>query len=153
MLFVEPIYIEQKDANAFPQLARVLVYFGGKVGFAPTVDEALDEVFGEGSGGGTTPPEGEEPPSSSAPPSSTQPPDSGASEAVSKAALDVADALSRLDQARANNDFDAERQALADLDQAIQAYDSAKKASGGSGGNGGNGGQTSSSAPPSSGGG
>jgi uncharacterized membrane protein (UPF0182 family) len=149
MLFVEPIYIEQKDENAFPQLARVLVYFGGKVGFAPTVDEALDEVFGAGSGGGTAPPGTEEPPSSSAPPSS-EPPSGGGSEAVNKAALDVADALSRLDQARTNNDFDAERQALADLDAAIQAYDSAKKASGG---NGGNGGQTSSTAPPTSGGG
>jgi hypothetical protein len=149
LLYVEPIYIEQKDENAFPQLARVLVYFGGKVGFAPTVDAALDDVFGPGSGGGTTPPS-DQPPSSSAPPSSsssTQPPAGGESAAMSQAVKDIADALARLKDARANNDFAAEGQALADLDKAAQAYESAQKADGGSGG------RTSSSAPPSNGGG
>jgi uncharacterized protein len=147
MLFVEPIYIEQKDENAFPQLARVLVYFGGKVGFAPTVDEALDDVFGEGSSDGTTPPE-EGGDTSTSPPSSEEPPPSGEdSGAVSNAVQDIADALARLKEARQNNDFAAEGEALADLDKAAQAYEAAQRAAGGSSE------QPSSSAPPGNGGG
>ena len=149
LLYVEPIYIEQKDENAFPQLARVLVYFGGSVGFAPTVDEALDEVFGAGSGGGTTPPDGSQPPSSSAPPSSSQPPGTGGGDAaLSQAAQDIGDALARLKQARQDNDFAAEGQALADLDKAAAAYEAAQRSAGS-----GSGGQPSSSAPPTTGGG
>ncbi len=149
LLYVEPIYIEQKDENAFPQLARVLVYFGGNVGFAPTVDEALDEVFGAGSGGGTTPPDGSQPPSSSAPPSSSQPPGTGGGDAaLSQAAQDIGDALARLKQARQDNDFAAEGQALADLDKAAAAYEAAQRSAGS-----GSGGQPSSSAPPTTGGG
>ncbi|MGH3761201.1 UPF0182 family protein [Actinophytocola sp.] len=147
LLYVEPIYIEQKDENAFPQLARVLVYFGGKVGFAPTVDEALDEVFGAGSGGGTAPPGEEEPPTSEAP--TTTPPDTGggASPEMSQAIQDIADALGRLKEARASNDFAAEGQALADLDAAARAYEAAQQAAGG------NGGETTSAPPPDNGGG
>jgi uncharacterized protein len=145
LLYVEPIYIEQKDENAFPQLARVLVYFGGSVGFAPTVDEALDDVFGAGSAGGTTPP-GTSTPSTPPSSSSTQPPSGGGggeSPELSQAVKDIASALSRLKDARASNDFAAEGQALADLDKAAKAYEAAQTG----------GGQPSSSAPPSTGGG
>jgi uncharacterized protein len=149
MLYVEPIYIEQKDENAFPQLARVLVYFGGKVGFEPTLEAALDEVFGEGSGAGTTQPDEETPPSSSsssAPPST--PSGDGQSPELAAAAADIADALTRLKDARASNDFAAEGQALADLDRAAQAYEAAS-----GGGNGGNGEEAPPSTPPANGGG
>jgi uncharacterized membrane protein (UPF0182 family) len=144
LLYVEPIYIEQKDENAFPQLARVLVYFGGNVGFAPTVDEALDDVFGAGSGGGTTPPDTSEPSTPPSSGSSTQPPDAGGAQTpeMAQAVKDIASALSRLKEARQNNDFAAEGQALADLDKAAKAYEAAQ-----------GGGQPSSSAPPSTGGG
>jgi uncharacterized membrane protein (UPF0182 family) len=145
LLYVEPIYIEQKDENAFPQLARVLVYFGGSVGFAPTVDEALDDVFGAGSGGATTPPDSSQPSTPPSSSSSAQPPDTGTGEPpqIDQAVKDIASALSRLKDARQSNDFAAEGQALADLDKATKAYEAAQKS----------GGQPSSSAPPSSGGG
>ena len=154
LLYVEPIYIEQKDANAFPQLARVLVYFGGKVGFAPTVEGALNEVFGQGSGGGTAPPGDGQPPSSSTPPSTSTPPGSGggSSAALNQAVQDIANALAALKQARQSNDFAAEGQALADLDKAAAAYEAAQAAANG-GGSGNGGGQTSSSPPPTTGGG
>lgn len=155
LLYVEPIYIEQKDENAFPQLARVLVYFGGKVGFQPTLEGALNDVFGEGSTSGT--PAEEEPPSTSEPPSTPQPPDTGdgaASPELSQAVQDIADALAALKEARQSNDFAAEGQALADLDKAAQAYEAAQAAVGGDGGGDGNGSeQTSSSPPPDNGGG
>jgi hypothetical protein len=66
---------------------------------------------------------------------------------VSQAVKDIADALGRLKEARQNNDFAAEGQALADLDKAAAAYESAQRSAGG-----GSNGQPSSSAPPSGGG-
>lgn len=152
LLYVEPIYIEQKDENAFPQLARVLVYFGGNVGFAPTVEEALDDVFGEGSGSGTTPPDEDEQPPTSEPPTSEPPAGGGETPPeLAQAVQDIADALARLKEARASNDFAAEGQALADLDEAARAYDAAQ--GNGNGGNGGNQAPTTSSPPPGNGGG
>lgn len=45
ILYVEPIYSRRKDqASAFPKLLRVLTYYNGKVGYAPTVAEALAQV-------------------------------------------------------------------------------------------------------------
>jgi uncharacterized protein len=149
LLYVEPIYIEQKDENAFPQLARVLVYFNGQVGFAPTVEEALNEALGQSSDA-TPPPEDEEPPSTSTPPSTSEtPPDTGGGETpeMAQAVQDIADALDRLRQARASGDFVAEGEALADLDRAGDAFEAAEAANGGNGG--GNGTPPSSSSAPS----
>ncbi|OLF14850.1 UPF0182 family protein [Actinophytocola xanthii] len=151
LVYVQPIYIEQKDENAFPQLARVLVYFNGQVGFDATVEGALNEAIGLADGG-TPPPEDEDtPPTStppSSPPSSEPPPDTGGGEEtpeLEQAIQDIDDALSRYTEARANGDFAAEGQALADLNRAADAYEAAKAAA--------NGGGTPTSAPPGNGGG
>ncbi|MBX7558418.1 UPF0182 family protein, partial [Streptomyces sp. tea 10] len=55
MLYVQPVYVQSSGDAAYPTLRRVLVGFGEKVGFAPTLDGALDEVFSGNSGvrGGT----------------------------------------------------------------------------------------------------
>lgn len=53
MLYVQPVYVQSSGDAAYPTLRRVLVGFGENVGFAPTLDEALDEVFG-GDSGATT---------------------------------------------------------------------------------------------------
>ncbi|HEX6337669.1 MAG TPA: UPF0182 family protein [Jiangellaceae bacterium] len=47
LMYVQPVYVQQSGATAatFPVLRRVLVSFGERVGFAPTLQEALDEVF------------------------------------------------------------------------------------------------------------
>ena len=50
MLYVQPVYVQSSGASSYPTLQRVLVNFGEKVGFAPTLDEALDQVFGGDSG-------------------------------------------------------------------------------------------------------
>ncbi|GAB3453901.1 UPF0182 family protein [Actinophytocola sediminis] len=133
LLYVEPIYIEQRDENAFPQLARVLVYFGGQVGFQPTLDQALDDVFGEGSGDATTPPDAEDP--GTDPPTTTPPPDAdpGQTPELAQAVADLAAALGQLKDAKASGDFAAEGQALADLDKAVRAYEAAEAAAGGGG--------------------
>ena len=45
ILYLEPIYSQRKDQeSAFPKLLRVLVSYKGRVGYAPTVDAALEQV-------------------------------------------------------------------------------------------------------------
>jgi uncharacterized protein len=136
LLYVEPIYIEQKDENAFPQLARVLVYFGESVGFAPTLQEALEEIFGDGAGGEVTPPvEGGQPPDTSTPPGTTTPPpgtttpppgSGGDNPEMDRAVQDIGNALEQLKTAQQNGDFAAQGQALSDLEKAVAAYEAAK---------------------------
>lgn len=50
LVYVEPVYIQSSGATSFPLLKKVLVAFGDQVGFADTLDEALDQVFGGNSG-------------------------------------------------------------------------------------------------------
>ncbi len=68
LLYVQPVFVQSQGETSFPLLRRVLVAFGGQIGFGETLDEALDDVFGgdsgvqapdAGAGGGTptaTPP-------------------------------------------------------------------------------------------------
>ncbi|MFC3299863.1 UPF0182 family protein [Arthrobacter agilis] len=51
--YVQPVYVQSSGSSSFPVLRRVLVSFGEDVGFAPTLAEALDQVFG-GDSGATT---------------------------------------------------------------------------------------------------
>ena len=45
ILYVEPIYSQRKDQeSAFPKLLRVLVFYKGRVGYAPTISQALSQV-------------------------------------------------------------------------------------------------------------
>ena len=45
ILYVEPVYSQRKDqASAFPKLLRVLVFYRGQVGYAPTISQALSQV-------------------------------------------------------------------------------------------------------------
>ena len=53
VLYVQPVYVQSSGDSAYPTLRRVLVGFGEKVGFAPTLDEALNELFGGKSGADT----------------------------------------------------------------------------------------------------
>ena len=53
MLYVQPVYVQSSGDAAYPTLRKVLVGFGEKVGYAPTLDGALDQVFG-GKSGATT---------------------------------------------------------------------------------------------------
>ena len=50
LLYVQPVYVQSSSGTQFPLLRRVLVAFGDSIGFAPTLDEALDQVFGGDSG-------------------------------------------------------------------------------------------------------
>ena len=50
MLYVQPVYLRSTGETSYPTLQRVLVAFGDKIGFAPTLDEALNQLFGGDSG-------------------------------------------------------------------------------------------------------
>jgi uncharacterized protein len=50
LLYVQPIYVSSTGETSFPLLREVLVAFGNKVAFEPTLDAALDKLFGGNSG-------------------------------------------------------------------------------------------------------
>jgi uncharacterized membrane protein (UPF0182 family) len=50
LVYVQPIYVSSTGTTSFPLLKKVLVAFGDKVGFANTLDEALNQVFSGDSG-------------------------------------------------------------------------------------------------------
>lgn len=50
LVYIEPVYVKSSGSTSFPLLKKVLVAFGDQVGFADTLDEALDQVFGGDSG-------------------------------------------------------------------------------------------------------
>ena len=130
LLYVEPVYIERANRQAtFPQLNRVLVAYGDRIGYDPTLRGALNQVFGAGAGDATASP-GQQirPPNQGAVP----PPVSAgtANQDLHQAVADIASALQRLHQAQAAGDFAAQGKALADLDAASKRFDAASRVAG-----------------------
>ena len=46
LLYVQPVYIQGSGGANYPVLRFVLTAFGNRVGFAPTLEESLDQTFG-----------------------------------------------------------------------------------------------------------
>lgn len=137
ILYLEPIYSQRKDqASAFPKLLRVLVSYKGRVGYAPTIGDALEQVgidaksaqdieeiegdSGDGDTDKDASSEGkkdekkesaEESAPASAPRSSDE---AGAIEDINKA-------LKGLEDAR-NGSFEEYGRALDELDKAVESY-------------------------------
>ncbi|WP_185011792.1 UPF0182 family protein [Crossiella cryophila] len=127
LLYVEPIYIQRKDQNAFPQLARVLVSFGNRVGFKPTLAEALDQVFGAGAGSNITNP-GQPGGGTTTPGQPPNPNTGGLNEAAQRAAADMVSAWAKYKKAQTDGDYATQGQALKDLDDASKRFDTARQA-------------------------
>ena len=131
LLYVEPVYIERANRQAtFPQLNRVLVAYGDRIGYDPTLRGALNQVFGAGAGDATAP-SGQQ---TRAPIQGATPPPASAGTAnqdMRQAVVDITSALQRLHQAQAAGDFAAQGKALADLDAASKRFDAASRAAGG----------------------
>ncbi|MFI2754770.1 UPF0182 family protein [Cellulomonas sp. P22] len=141
LLYVQPVYVQSSTGTKFPLLQRVLVAFGDEIGFAPTLDEALDQVFGGDSGTnagdvGTDPEAGVEPaPDAGATPDGTATPDPGqtptpepttgtdtdARAALDKALADASAAMKEGQAALSAGDFAAYGEAQKKLDAAIAA--------------------------------
>ncbi|QXG77078.1 UPF0182 family protein [Modestobacter sp. L9-4] len=130
LLYVEPLYVQGTGENSFPLLQKVLVNYADRIGYADTLAEALDQVFGQGVGevaadGGTP---------TTPSPSPTTPTD-GATPAPSAGPVDEAardqavnrlnDAITELGDATRAGDFARIGQAQADLQEAVQAYQAA----------------------------
>jgi uncharacterized membrane protein (UPF0182 family) len=49
LLYVEPVYLEATNSS-IPEVKRVIVAYGDQIAYEPTLAEALDKLFGEGSG-------------------------------------------------------------------------------------------------------
>jgi uncharacterized protein len=122
LLFVEPVYIERANQEvSYPQLARVLVYYEGRVGFAPTLAGALEEVLpGAGAVVPTIPGESQ-PPAQAGTPVPAGPPGT-LSPQVASAAASIQQAITDLRAATQNGDFEAQGRALAALDAAVQQF-------------------------------
>ncbi|WP_424807505.1 UPF0182 family protein [Rhodococcus sp. 27YEA15] len=134
ILYVEPLYSQRNSQNAFPQLARVLVSFsdtnGIRIGYAPTVSEAISQIWpGAGAAATVTPPaptdngEGNTPttaPATPPPPPAANTPVTPEQTAAALATVDKA--LADLKTAQTGGDFAAYGRALDALQKAVDAY-------------------------------
>ncbi|WP_239570483.1 UPF0182 family membrane protein [Geodermatophilus bullaregiensis] len=138
LLYVQPLYVEGTGENSFPLLRKVLVNYGGRVGYADTLSDALDQVFGAGAGEaatdsgdtGTTPDTEEPTPPTepTTPAEPTTPPADGGTPApgLDAAVAELDAALQALSDAQRSGDFAAQGAALARLQAAVEAYEAAQ---------------------------
>ncbi len=157
LLYVAPIYASPGNTDAastYPRLIRVAMMYNDKIGYGPTVRDALTDLFGPGADATATgpaptdvpagqsqsrPPAGQQP--AATPPPSRQgqapqgqpevpvavPPSGPTQLSAAKAAAlqDVNSALDALQEAQRSGDFAQYGEALQRLDDAVSAYQSA----------------------------
>jgi uncharacterized protein len=115
MLYVEPLYVRSSGDKTYPQLRKVLVAYGDRVGYADTLGEAIAQLTG------------------AAPPATVpdvpEPPDGDTTPDVAAAVARIQKALADLKSAQQKGDFKAQGQALSDLQEAIDAFNAAMAAS------------------------
>lgn len=110
LIYVEPVYVESAGGESYPILRRVLVSFGNQIGFAPTLEEALAQVFGEAAPAAPPEADGEE----------QQPPAGGGSEELQQALQDAQQAYSDGQQALRDGDWAAYGEAQERLQDALE---------------------------------
>ncbi|MFH5824033.1 UPF0182 family protein [Georgenia sp. AZ-5] len=120
LLYVQPVYVQASSGTQYPLLQRVLVSFGDEIGFASTLDEALDQVFGGDSGAEAGDAEVQpETPDGQAPPSGTTEVPAAAQERLTQALADAQQALEDSNTALAQGDWTAYGEAQERLTTAI----------------------------------
>ncbi|WNM26749.1 UPF0182 family protein [Demequina capsici] len=128
LLYVQPVYVQASTGTQVPLLRKVFVAFGDQVGFADTLAEALDQVFGDGASDGTVEPDtGTTTGGSDGSTSGGSTGGTTDTTAAAQARQDLRDALDRAQQAitdgntaLAAGDFAAYGDAQDALDQALQ---------------------------------
>jgi uncharacterized membrane protein (UPF0182 family) len=158
LLYVQPVYVQASSGTQFPSLQKVLVAFGDKIGFANTLNEALDQVFSGDSGAaagdvnrpsgsgevlppGSTPEDGETAtePEPSAPAEAAPTPAVPTATATGAPAMQLAEALAAANQAMADSESarvagdwaaygEAQAALKAALEQAVAAESAASPA-------------------------
>jgi uncharacterized protein len=129
LLYVQPVYVQRASGEAaFPLLQKVLVSFGSQIGYADTLQEALDQIF-QGESGAET---GEEPgtgtptapPTGTPTPSPTAPPAGGGGGDLQAAIADAQQAYDDAQAAQRNGDWAAYGAALDRLEEALARAES-----------------------------
>ncbi|WP_298992608.1 UPF0182 family protein [uncultured Pseudokineococcus sp.] len=107
LLYVQPVYVQSSGGTQIPRLQYALVSFGSEIGFAQTLDEALNQVFGGDSGAtaGDAGAGGDAPVTPPAEGGGGTPAPSGAQEQLAQALQDAQAALQAGQQALADGDF------------------------------------------------
>jgi uncharacterized membrane protein (UPF0182 family) len=130
-------------ASSYPRLIRVAMLYNDKVGYGPTVSQALDGIFGSGAGATAADPgpidglPGAKPPTDGeqkaqaveipTPPVAVVPPGGLNLSATKAAALqEVQTALGAVREAQRSGNFAQYGAALQRLDEAMGKFDSAK---------------------------
>jgi uncharacterized membrane protein (UPF0182 family) len=149
LLYVEPVYASPGSSDAassYPRLIRVAMMYNDKIGYGPTVGDALTELFGPGAGAAATeiapadagappdPPQESSIPSDApearpAPPTATPSPPAGStalSPAKAAALKEIQTAIGAAREAQKKGDFSGYGEALQRLDDAITKFDNAK---------------------------
>ncbi len=133
LLYVQPVYVKSSTGTQFPLLQKVFVSFGDEVGFADTLPEALDQVFGDGAAPempdapeAPDTPETPDTPDTPDTPAVPETPEVGDARDDLKAALEDANAaLKEGQEALRNNDFaaygEAQQRLQTALERAIEA--------------------------------
>ncbi len=141
LLYVQPVYIQSSEGTSVPLLRRVAVSFGSDIGFADTLDEALDQVFAGQSGITAADANGEpaEPEEGAAPPEEGEAPAEepampDVDPSVAAALADAQEALEAGQEALAEGDFAAYGEAQEALQEALGRAIAAEDAAAGSGG-------------------
>ena len=123
LLYVQPVYVQASGNTQIPRLQYSLVSFGNEIGFAQSLDEALNQVFNGDSGAqagdtGTGDPENPEDPADPGAPVDVQ-------EQLQAALADAQEALAAGQEALGSGDFAAygeQQEALADaVGRAVEA--------------------------------
>ncbi len=123
LLYVQPVYIQSTAETSYPLLKKVLVAFGDKIAFEPTLDAALDAIFG-GDSGASAGDTGTEEPGTDQPgtdqPGTDEPTTPSDNAALDAALKDAAAALKEREAAYAANDLVAAAQADKKLQDALE---------------------------------
>ncbi len=147
LLYVEPVFASpgaSDAASSYPRLIRVAMMYNDKIGYGPTVGDALTGLFGPGAGAAAT---GIEPTEAGAPPIPANPPtpagtpgsppapiaappapegSAALSPAKAAALQDIQTAIGQARDAQKRGDFAGYGSALQRLDDAITKFNNAK---------------------------
>jgi len=148
LLYVAPVYASPGSSDAastYPRLIRVAMMYNDKVGYGPTVSQALDGIFGAGAGAtatgpaplvGSGQPDADEVAAALTPAAVPEKPDTPAaavppgeltlSPAKAAALSELDSAMAGVQEAQRSGNFAEYGQALQRLDEAMGKFDSAK---------------------------
>jgi len=121
MLYIEPLYIQSNTENSYPLMKKVLLNYGEFVAYADNLQQGLDQLVALATPG--------KPPTTGQPPPGGQPPsnDSGQSGALAAAAARVDQAIANLRAAQQSGDPEAWGKAVKELNDAIKAWEDARR--------------------------